>query len=98
MTSTAAQHIARDTHAGTWTRRGIPAGHRADTFTAAELADMFGKEFVVWESAGQSRGGYELFVRSRNVPQADGSLAGYDSDGRLVIIHPAARNLRILTK
>jgi len=92
------QNIAPDAHTGTWTRRGIPAGHRADTFTAAELAAMFGQEFVIWESAGQSQGGYELFVRSRKVPQADGSLAGYDSTGRLVIIHPAARNLRILTK
>lgn len=95
---TIAQHITADTHAGTWTRKGIPAGHRAATFTAAELAEMFGQEFVIWESAGQTQGGRELFVRSRNVPQADGSLAGYDSDGRLIIIHPAARNLRILTK
>jgi hypothetical protein len=79
------QNIAPDAHTGTWTRRGIPAGHRVDTFTAAELAAMFGQEFVIWESAGQSQ-------------QADGSLAGYDSTGRLVIIHPAARNLRILTK
>lgn len=91
-------NITPDAYTGTWTRRGIPAGRRAGTFTAVELAAMFGEEFVIWESAGQSRGGYELFVRSRKVPQADGSLAGYDADGRLVIIHPAARNLRILTK
>lgn len=98
MITTAPVHIARDTWTGTWTRRGIPAGHRADTFTAAELAELFGTEFAIWESAGQTRGGKELFVRSRNVPQADGSLAGYDANGRLVIIHPATRALRILTK
>jgi hypothetical protein len=92
-------HIARDTWTGTWTRRGIPAGYRADSFTAAELTMLFGQEeFVIWESAGHMRGGKELFVRSRKVPQADGSLAGYDANGRLVIVHPATRNLRILTR
>jgi hypothetical protein len=97
--TTITAHIAADNWTGTWTRRGIPAGYRADTFTAAELSAHFGQEeFVIWESAGQSRGGYELFCRSRYVAQADGSLAGYDANGRRVIIHPAARNLRILTK
>ncbi len=97
-TTSAASYITADTHAGTWTRKGIPAGHRADNFTAAELAEMFGQEFVIWESAGQSRDGRELFVRSRNVPQTDCSLAGYDADGRLIILHPANRALRVLTR
>ena len=98
MITTSPAHIARDTWTGTWTRGGVPAGYRADSFTAAELATLLGREFVIWESAGHMRGSGELFVRSRYVSQEDGTLTGYDSDGRRVIIHPSARTLRILTK
>jgi hypothetical protein len=100
MSTSAAARIAADTYAGRWTRRGIPAGHRADSFTAAALAAHFADmdEIAVWESAGYTRGGYELFCRSRYVAQSDGSLAGYSAEGQRVIIHPADRRIRILTR
>lgn len=97
-TRTSPDYIAADTHTGRWSRVGIPAGMRADTFTAAELATLFGAEFTVWEHSGHVRDGRPLFVRSRFVPNADGSISGYDSHGRLVIVHPAGRTIGILTR
>jgi hypothetical protein len=98
MTSTIANHIAASTHVGVWTQWIKTGAHRADSFTAAELAGMLDGEFVVWESAGTTVREEELFVRSRLVSQSDGSLAGYDANGRHIITHPADRALRILTR
>lgn len=100
MTTTTmeAQHIASDTYAGKWTARGT---RRSDVFTAGELAamteTMTDRTIVLWEFSGHVNG-QPLYVRTRFVGQADGSLAGYDSDGALTIIHPADREIRIITK
>lgn len=103
MITTAPQAIAPSKHTGTWTRRIRPGAHRVSTFLASELAAMdlptqAAGELVIWESAGHMQGGAELFVRSRYVAQEDGSLVGYDADGRRIIRHPATRALTILTK
>lgn len=89
--------IAPDTYVGRWTRRIRPGTHRNDLFTAAELATLFTVPAAIWEYSG-GVGGRDLYVRTRYVGQADGTLAGYDSDGRCTIIHPADRKIRILTK
>lgn len=90
--------IARDTYTGHYYAKGT--NRRADAFTARELAEMFGagREFIVWEFSGHSRTGRPLYVRTRFVGDAEGNLAGYDSEGRKVIVHPAARIIRVLTK
>jgi len=86
--------IAPDTYTGTWTVRGT---RRSDVFTAAELAAMADGVIVLWEFVGHVNG-QPLWARTRFVGQADGSLAGYNSDGTRTIIHPADRKVRVLTK
>jgi hypothetical protein len=97
-TTTAAPFIAADTFTGRHTLRSNAA--RSDVFTAAELAagGKVGEVLVLWESAGRMHDGVRLFCRTRFVPQADGSLHGYDSDGVRKIIHPADREIRVMTK
>jgi len=89
-----AARIAKDTYTGKWTVRG---SRRSDVFTAAELAAMTDGIIVLWEFSGHVNG-QPLYARTRFVGQADGSLAGYDSDGTRTIIHPADRKIRIITK
>jgi hypothetical protein len=99
ITLTAPEYLGRSTHTGRWTRTfSASARYAASAFTAGELATMHAGEFAIWESAGHMRDGRELFCLSRFVPQADGSLVGYDADGRRIIVHPAERSLRILTR
>lgn len=97
-TTMAAQHIAPDTYAGKWTVSGT---RHSDVFAAAELAamteTMTDRLIVLWEFSGHVNG-QPLYNRTRFVGQADGSLAGYDSDGALKVIHPADREIRIITK
>jgi len=97
-TAPAAPFIAADTFTGRHTLRSNTA--RNDVFTAAELAatGTVGEILVLWESAGRMRDGVRLFCRTRFVPQADGSLHGYDNDGVRKIIHPAKRKIRVMTK
>lgn len=93
-TSTPARYIDADTYTGTWT---VSGSRKSDQYRAGELAEMFGTEvFVVWEFAGHVRG-RALYARTRFVAQPDGSLAGYNSEGTIVIVHPADRVLRIAT-
>lgn len=99
MTSTAlARHIAPSTTTGKATR--CSNALRSDVFTAAELVEAFGVGTVheVWEFSGHTHGGVALYCRTRFVGQEDGSLAGYDATGRLVIVHPADRQIRIVTQ
>lgn len=100
-TTAPARYIAKSQHKGDWVKVAMPGTYRIDTFTARELTDMSiprvaTGEFVLWE-AGGTRQGDQFFYRTRYVPQADGSLAVYASDGHLVIIHPADRKIRIRT-
>ncbi len=88
-------YIAADTYTGRHTLRSN--GKRSDVFTARELAAMTpGEERPFWEFSGHVRG-VALYVRTRFVGQEDGSLAGYCSEGRLVVIHPADRKVCVLT-
>ncbi len=93
--ATAPQYIERDTHEGRHWRRGIPAGFRTDVYGAGELAAM-NASGVIWEV--QIIDGLPTLFRSRYVADADGNLHLYASDGHKVIIHSAARRIRILTK
>ncbi len=91
-------YIAADTYTGTYSRG--QGKFRADTFTAAELAEMLGGEgepFVVWVSFGHVNG-QERFGRDRFIADAEGNLHLYSSDGHRVLVHGAERPLRILTK
>lgn len=90
------QYIAADTYTGRHTLRSN--SKRSGVFTARELASMApaSGELVVWEFSGHVRG-VALYVRTRFVGQEDGSLAGYCSEGRLVVIHPADRKVCVLT-
>jgi len=97
-TAAPAQNITKSAHTGSWVQTPKPGTYQAASYMAGELAGMLDGEFVVWESAGHLRNGRELFHRARYVGQSDGSLAGYDSNGRRTIIHPADRRLVILTK
>jgi hypothetical protein len=92
---TAPEYIDRDTYEGKWTRSGIPAGMRVSEFTAAELAEL-APEGVLWTSFGHLSG-REQFGRSRYVAAA-GNLHVYDQAGRKIIVHPAARTLRVLAR
>jgi hypothetical protein len=96
--NTAPAHIARDTYTGRWTLRGDNLPSRR--FTARKLASLgkVGEVLVLWECAGSMPGGERLYVRTSFVPQADGSLVGYDADGARKVIHPAERVLRVRTK
>ena len=42
--------------------------------------------------------GKRLFTRARFLADTKGNLHGYDSNGRKVIIHPADREVRFLTR
>jgi hypothetical protein len=95
--TTAPDRTDADTYAGHWTRAGIPAGMRVGVFTAAELAAL-APTGVIWESFGHLRNGREGFGRSRYIADAAGNLHVYDSNGRKVIMHPAARSLRVLAR
>lgn len=101
MTTTKAaaapQYIAPDTYTGRWMRDGIPADRGASTFQARELA-QFATEGIIWESAGHTNSGRELFCRTRYVADTSGALHCYDSSGRKVIVHPADRAIRVLVK
>lgn len=98
MNATAPQYLARDTYTGRHTFRSNRV--RSDAYTARELAAFgnVGEILVLWESAGKMRDGVTLYVRSRLIPQADGSLVGYNADGGRSIVHPADRTLRVRTK
>lgn len=89
-------YIARDTHAGRHAIHLPTAKVRADAYTAAELAAL-APTGVIWESFGATFPGRESFGRSRYVADADGNLHLYNSDGAKVLIHPAARAIRVLT-
>lgn len=89
------KNITADTYTG---RHTIVSDRRSDVFTARELSALAcGKVVVYWEFAGHVNG-RPLFCRHRFMPQADGSLAGFDSKGACKIVHPADREIRILTK
>lgn len=96
-----ATYIAKSEHKGAWVK-GVTSGYRIDGFTARELGEMdmprvSTGEIVLWEAAPSRQGGVQFFYRVRYVPQADGSIAAYASDGHLVIIHPADRKITIRT-
>ena len=73
-----------------------PGANRSDVYTAGDLADLIG-DGVVWEFSGHVRGGRELWSRTRFVADAEGALHCYAANGQKVIVHPADRQLRILT-
>jgi hypothetical protein len=100
-TRTSPDYLARDTYEGRWTRVGLAAGQRSDLFYARELAAMLGQdgqEFTVWEASGHVRAGQPLFVRTRFVANADGSLTGYNAEGGVSVVHPADRVVGVLTR
>ena len=103
MTSTAPEYIDRDSYTGRWqlTRTDATLANRGqligvDTAAAHAANHGAGEVFTLWEYVGRIRGGAHLFHRSRFVANADGSLNGYDSEGRLVIRHPSTRDVRYL--
>lgn len=79
-------------------RTGIPAGMSLTYFTAAALAQVLGPEGTFWEFHGHTRSGRPLFGRTRYVADAEGNLAVYSPEGRLVIVHPAGRKIGVLTR
>jgi hypothetical protein len=87
-----AMHIERDTYTG---KHIVTGTHRTGVFQARELA-VPGQIITVWESFGHVHG-QAVYGRTRFVGQEDGSLAGYDSEGALKIIHPATRQIRVIT-
>ena len=93
-----ATYIAADTFTGKPTLRSNKV--RSDVFTARELAAFgkVGEVLVLWTSAGLMYDGVMLYSRERFIPQEDGSLVGYNSDGTRSIIHPADRKIRVRTK
>lgn len=92
--TTAPDYTDADTYTGRWNRRGVPAGMWASMFAAAELAAL-APEGIVWTSFSHIRG-REYFRRERYIADDAGNLHVYDSNGRKVIVHPAARPLRVL--
>ena len=89
--------IARDTYTGRYSIHRLVAKVKAGIFTAAEIAAM-GAEGVIWNSFGATFPGRESFGRERYIADSEGNLHVYASDGHKVIIHPASRKLRLLTK
>ena len=79
-------------------RTGIPAGMRVSRFAACEIATMLGSEGSFWEFHGHTRSGHPLFGRTRYVADAQGNLAVYCSEGRLVLVHPAGRKIGVLAR
>lgn len=100
MTTTHAPYIAAEpkVEGRRYQRTGIPAGMRISRFTASELATMLGAEGTFWEFHGHTRSGRPLFGRTRYVADAEGNLAVYCSEGRLVLIHPAGRKIGVLAR
>jgi len=96
-TNEAPKYIARDTYAGRHSIHRPNAKVKAGMFEAREIADM-DSEGVIWESFGATFPGRESFGRSRYVADGEGNLHIYDSEGALVIIHPADRKIRLLTR
>ncbi len=90
-------HIDRDTYAGRHSIHRPNAKVRAATYTAVELAAL-APTGVIWESFGATFPGRESFGRQRYIADGAGNLHIYASDGHKVIVHPAARKLRVLTK
>lgn len=97
-TATAPAYITPDT---TYTGRHTITSNRrrSDVFTARELAAMTtpGVPLTLWEYHGTVHG-VNLFGRTRFLAQEDGSLVGYSADGSRVIIHPADRKVRVITR
>jgi len=98
MTKTEApKFIARDTYAGKYSIHRPVAKVKAGVFLASEIAEM-APEGIVWVSFGATFPGRESFGRERYVADEEGNLHVYDSNGAKVIVHPAGRKLRLLTK
>jgi hypothetical protein len=95
-TETAAPaYIALDDYKGRWTVcKRTP---RAASFQAREIAELVGREGVIWESFGHPFPGTEGFGRSRYVADSTGALHIYNSEGGKVLVHPADRWIRVLT-
>ena len=93
----APKFIARDTYNGRHSIHRPVAKVKAGSFLAREIAAM-ASDGVIWESFGATFSGRESFGRSRYVADAAGNLYIYNSEGALVIIHPADRKIRLLTK
>lgn len=100
MTTTHAPYIAAEpkVEGRRYQRTGIPAGMRLTYFTAAALAKVLGPSGTFWEFHGHTRSGRPLFGRTRYVADAEGNLAVYCSEGRLVIVHPAGRKIGVLAR
>ena len=100
MTSTHAPYIAAEpkVEGRRYQRTGIPDRMRLSYFTARELATMLGTEGTFWEFHGHTRSGRPLFGRTRYVADAEGNLAVYCPEGRLVIVHPADRRIGVLAR
>lgn len=98
MTNTSApDYTTRDTYEGVWTVTR-PATHpQVAAYTAAEIAAL-SPTGIIWESFGHLRNGREGFGRTRYIADADGNLHTYDQTGRKLLVHPAARSLRVLTR
>jgi len=100
MTTTHAPYIAAEpkVEGRRHQRTGTPAGMRILRFTASELATMLGAEGTFWEFHGHTHNGRPLFGRTRYVADAEGNLAVYCSEGRLVLVHPARRKIGVLAR
>lgn len=100
MTSTHAPYIAAEpkVEGRRYQRTGIPVGMRVSRFTASELATLLGAEGTFWEFHGHTRSVRPLFGRTRYVADAEGNLAVYCSEGRLVLVHPAGRKIGVLAR
>ena len=100
MTTAPAPYIAAEpkVEGRRYHRTGIPAGMRLTYFTAAALAKVLGPEGTFWEYHGHTRSGHPLFGRTRYVADAQGNLAVYCSEGRLVLVHPAGRKIGVLAR
>ena len=93
----APDYIARDTYVGRYSIHRPVAKVKADAYTAAELAAL-APAGVIWESFGATFPGRESFGRRRYVADSAGNLHLYDSNGAKVLVHPAARRIRVLTR
>ncbi len=97
VTTGRADYIAPDTYTGRWTTTR-PAGYLRGNRTAGWLANHIGEgnTAVVWNYSGHTRDGRQLFNRTRFVTRGS-RLHGYDSNGRLVIIHSADRTVGFIS-
>jgi hypothetical protein len=91
--------IVKDAYKGQWTVSSNK--RRSDVFTAEELTRMAGRDengfIIIWKFFGHVNG-VKCYGRERGVARKDGSIAAYDSNGALSIVHPADRKIRILTR